>query len=214
MIIQPDKSIASGNSISYYVLQILQDAFWILIHASRHFFINNHQICNSCYRFCQSTILNNSSQSPLFPRELNFSRLQKRLLKQQRYFLVILQKITHIILPIDSHHHYRFTNNDNCWCLCRTIIFTISQKVFILWWRHQMETFSASLALCAGYTLVTGEFPSQRPVTGSFDIFFDLRLNKQLSKQSWGWWFETPSSPLWRQCNVIMDMMRNTTQTQ
>ena len=48
---------------------------------------------------------------------------------------------------------------------------------------------------------VTGEFPSQRPVTRSFDIFFDLRLNKRLSKQSLGWWFETPSPSLWRHCN-------------
>ena len=60
-------------------------------------------------------------------------------------------------------------------------------------WRHQMETFSALLALCAGNSPVTGEFPSQRPVTRSFDVFFDLRLNKRLSKQWWGWWFETPS---------------------
>ena len=44
--------------------------------------------------------------------------------------------------------------------------------------------------------------PSQRPVTRSFDVFFDLRLNKRLSKQSWGWWFETPSRSLLRQCNV------------
>ena len=36
-----------------------------------------------------------------------------------------------------------------------------------------------------------GEFPTQRPVTRSFDIFFYLRLNKRLSKQPWGWWFET-----------------------
>ena len=54
---------------------------------------------------------------------------------------------------------------------------------------------------CAGNSPVTGEFPSQRPVTQSFDVFFDLRLNKRLSKQSWGWWFETPSHPLWRYCN-------------
>ena len=47
----------------------------------------------------------------------------------------------------------------------------------------------------------TGEFPAQRPVTRSFDVFFDLRLNKQLSKQSWGWWSETPSWSLWRHCN-------------
>ena len=42
----------------------------------------------------------------------------------------------------------------------------------------------------------------QRPVTRSFDVFFDLRLHKRLSKQSWGWWFETPSWSLWRHCNV------------
>ena len=50
---------------------------------------------------------------------------------------------------------------------------------------HQMETFSALLALCAGNSPVTGEFPVQRPVTRSFDE----RLNKRLSKQSWGWWY-------------------------
>ena len=42
----------------------------------------------------------------------------------------------------------------------------------------------------------------KRPVTRSFDVFFDLRLNKRLCKQPWGWWFETPSWSLWRQCNV------------
>ena len=59
----------------------------------------------------------------------------------------------------------------------------------ITWWRHQMETFSALLALCAGNWPVTDEFPTQRPVTRCFDVFFDLRLNKRLSKQSWGRWF-------------------------
>ena len=47
----------------------------------------------------------------------------------------------------------------------------------------------------------SGEFPAQRPVTRSFDVFFDLRLNKRLSKQPWGWWFDTSSWSLWRQCN-------------
>ena len=67
-----------------------------------------------------------------------------------------------------------------------------------IWWRHQMEAFSALLALCVGNSHVSGEFPTQRPVTRSFD---DLCLNKRLSKQSWGWWFETPSRPLWRHWN-------------
>ena len=46
------------------------------------------------------------------------------------------------------------------------------------------------------------EFPTQRPVTRSFDIFFDLRLNQRLSKQAWGWWLETLSRPLWRYRNA------------
>ena len=45
--------------------------------------------------------------------------------------------------------------------------------------------------------------PAQRPVTRSFDVFFDLRLNKRLSKQSWSWWFETLSCSLWRHCNGL-----------
>ena len=46
------------------------------------------------------------------------------------------------------------------------------------WWRHQMETFYAILPLCEGNPPVTGEFPPQRPVTRSFDVFFDLRMKK------------------------------------
>ena len=76
--------------------------------------------------------------------------------------------------------------------------------IFVLsWWRHQMETFSAFLALCEGNSPVTDEFPSQRPVTRSFDIFFDLRLNKQLSKQSKRRWWEPPSRSSIRHCNDI-----------
>ena len=70
------------------------------------------------------------------------------------------------------------------------------------WWRHQIEAFFALLAFCAGNSPVTGEFPEQRQVTRSFDVFFDPRLNKRLSNQSWGWWSETPMCPLWRHCNV------------
>ena len=49
-----------------------------------------------------------------------------------------------------------------------------------------METFSALLAICARNSPVPGEFPAQRPVTRSFDVFFNLHLNKRLSKHSWG----------------------------
>ena len=59
------------------------------------------------------------------------------------------------------------------------------------------------MAFCAGNVPVTGEFPPQRPVTRSFDVYFDLHLNKRLIKQSWGWLFETQSRAIWRHCNVL-----------
>ena len=86
------------------------------------------------------------------------------------------------------------TNRDNC---CVGVLLCI-----IPWWRHQMETFSALLTICAGNSPVPGEFPAQRPVTRSFDVSFDLRPNKGLSKHWWGWWFETPSCQLWWQRNA------------
>ena len=86
--------------------------------------------------------------------------------------------------------------------------FSLSFLIKRSWWRHQMETFSALLAICAGNSLAPGEFPVQRPVTRSFDVFLDLRLNKRLSKQSWGWWFETLPRPLWRDCNVLWQNVR------
>ena len=82
------------------------------------------------------------------------------------------------------------------WCQCERVVErTVNIFNALTWWRHEMETFSALLALCAGDLPVIGEFLSQRPVARSFDVFFDLRLDKRLSKQSWGWWFETPSRP-------------------
>ena len=68
-----------------------------------------------------------------------------------------------------------------------------------------MEKFSALLAICAGNSPVPGEFPAQRPVTQSFDVFFDMRLNKRLSKQSRDWWFETPAWSLWRHRNAAVE---------
>ena len=56
---------------------------------------------------------------------------------------------------------------------------------------------------------VPGEFPAQRPVTRSFDVFFDIRLNKRLGKKSRGCWLETPSYPLWRHRNVSVSGVRS-----
>ena len=66
---------------------------------------------------------------------------------------------------------------------------------------------SALLAICAENSPVPGEFPTQRPVTQSFDFYFDLRLNNWLFKQLWGWWFETLLCPLWHHGNVTENVM-------
>ena len=107
--------------------------------------------------------------------------------------------VTLICIKICVYHNVMPTNNPLLWLW----------SMFGTWWRHQMETFSALLAIYAGNSPVSGEFPAQRPVTLSFDIFFDLRLNKRLSKQSWGWWFETLSCPFWRQCNEYAKLHQN-----
>ena len=111
-------------------------------------------------------------------------------------------------------HHVRWIYllwNWNVTGYCDSLSTTKIQSPFLVvnsitvaglaWWRHQMKTFSSLLTFCAGNSPVPGEFPSQMPVTQSFGVFFDLRLNIRLSKQSWGWRFETLSCPLWRHNN-------------
>ena len=99
---------------------------------------------------------------------------------------------THICVSrsqwVKLHHDNRATKSDR---VEQYSSFRLSHLLFSKdsWWRHQMETFTTLLAFCAGDSPVAGEFPPQRPVTRSFDVFFDLRLNKRLSKQLWGWWF-------------------------
>ena len=102
-------------------------------------------------------------------------------------------------------HRYTLSHTSNSTRVL-TCLKSPTTRKFIAWWRHQMETFSALglLAICAENSPVPGEFPAQGPVTRSFGVFFDLRLNKRLSKQSWGWWFETLSRPLWRHRNELV----------
>ena len=65
-----------------------------------------------------------------------------------------------------------------------------------------METFSALLAICAGNSPVDPRWiPRTKASDAKLWCLFDLTLNKRFSKQSWGWWFETPSLSLWRHCN-------------
>ena len=92
---------------------------------------------------------------------------------------------------IGSRHDNSFANCYTTWS--DKTSFRVLHDEVIEW-----KPFSVLLAICARNSPLTDEFPAQRPVTRSFDVFFDLRL---LSKQWWGWWFETPPRPLWRHCN-------------
>ena len=86
------------------------------------------------------------------------------------------------------------------WLICQsTLPASDKQPVFMM--TSSNGTFSALLAICAWNSRVPSEFSAQRPMTRSFGVFFNLRLNKRLSKQSWCWRFKTPLRPLWRHCN-------------
>ena len=125
-----------------------------------------------------------------------------------------MDTVVQIVIETSGQNKTRTATNKNKNNTCFTHQCHVKWKQIILkliftddfllsWWRHQMETFSALLVICAGNSTVPGEFHTQRPVTRSFDVFFDLRLNKRLSKQSWGWLFETLSHPLWRHHNGV-----------
>ena len=78
----------------------------------------------------------------------------------------------------------------------------VTTTVTVMMTSSNGNIFRVTGQLCGEFT-GTGEFPTQRPVTRSFDVYFDLRPNKRLNKQLRGWWFETPSLPLWRHRNVL-----------
>ena len=70
----------------------------------------------------------------------------------------------------------------------------------ITWWHHQMEAFSVLLALCVRNPPITGGFPSESPMTRSFDVFFGVRLNKRLNKQLIHLWFQKVATVYAKRC--------------
>ena len=91
-----------------------------------------------------------------------------------------------LLLITPFQHHYSCSHDD------------------VIKWKHFPRYWPFVLLVSGEFPfvlLISGEFPTQRPVTRSFDIFFDLHLIKRLSKHSRGWWFETLSRPLWRHRN-------------
>ena len=121
--------------------------------------------------------------------------------------LILHHMVEFFYLYLQTCHSFQTIIGTSSSCYSKIIDYlfeNLKWKFSIPWWRHQMETFSALLALCVGNSPVTDEFPSERLVMPSFDVFFDEGLNKQLSKQSRHRWFEMPSHSLWRQCNAAI----------
>ena len=84
--------------------------------------------------------------------------------------------------------------------------------IFGSWWRHQMEAFPRYWSFVRGIH----RSPVNSPHKGQWRralMFFYLRLNKRLIKQWIRWWFETPSCPLWRHCNVLIVADRHGVET-
>ena len=135
--------------------------------------------------------------------------------RRRNNLIVTLMQSTNRTQSSQCHHFYEiynkylvvivrncsFVSPFKCYSFCFMKYANQHRHKHWSWWRHQMEIFSALLAICVGNSPLPGEFPTHRPVTRSFDVFFDLHPNKQLSKQCWGWWFETPSWWLWRHRN-------------
>ena len=127
--------------------------------------------------------------------------------KFDAFFGVSQNKLLKNLVRGDLRHHPAHVTS-----LCRRqyirLQFPTNQKS---WWRHQMETFSALLAICAGNSPVSGEFPGGTKASDAeLWCFF---LCARLSKHSRGWWFETLSHPLWRHRNVQYFPILNTHHT-
>ena len=158
--------------------------------------------CITSWRVCQFDIKSNIF--PVCHKHFEWKSLNISCIYKPHYQRIYLSQLGQIAGPgeLDLLH---LVDPNRIWVnLTRgdtNLVMWYTVKIHKTWWRQQMETFSALLAICAGNSPVTGEFPAQKPVTRSFDVFFDLRLNKRLSKQWWGWWYETPSRLLWSHCN-------------
>ena len=102
-----------------------------------------------------------------------------------------LQRLHRLSLGMNEQFHPTLCNGWNYLSILGLNLINVST-----WWRHEMEAFSALLALCEGKPHITWIH-----LTKASDVFIDLLLNKWLSKYSRRRWYETQSCSLWRHCN-------------
>ena len=120
-------------------------------------------------------------------------------------FLLICITLLFYSTLVEIKQLWKLNPNKLIWCFLRLSF--RSPHIFVL---YQWYVYCIKHLICYIHDDVIKwkhfrRYWPQRPVNRSFDVFFDLCLNKRLSKQSWGWWFETLPRPLWHQCNVYVD---------
>ena len=114
--------------------------------------------------------------------------------------LIVLKRYsTHTGHPYKLWVYFMNPMSDLCSVAVLAVLYAIHGAI-----TYQMGPFPALLALREGNPPVTGGFPSQRPVTHSFDVFFYLCQNKCLNKQLRCWWFETPLRSIWCNCDDLI----------
>ena len=112
------------------------------------------------------------------------AQLMARFMGHNIHSIFLRVSVYYLILQLVAEHTFTTCNIYIYICIYILQLFYSTSQYKSTWWRHQMETFSALLALCAGNSLAPGELSPQRPVTRSSDVLFNLRLNKRLNKHS------------------------------
>ena len=169
--------------------------FDLLSHSELVTYIYVSELCRHCCRYW----LNTYQPDPWKLKEI-FDQNTKMLFRENAFEKVVCKRSallfrTQCVKPVNM------ASQSNTGCdICLLFPFSLTHRACMMT-SSNGNIFRVTGPLCGEFT-GPGEFPTQRPVTRSFDVFFDLRLNKRLSKQPWGWWFEAPSWSLWRQYNV------------
>ena len=115
------------------------------------------------------------------------------------FVLMYISTFTHWSISIDCRQIYSWQWSIHDGIIARRVVAGLHMMT-----SSNGNIFRVTGHLCGKFT-IPGELPAQRPVMRSFHvyIYIYMRLNKRLSKQSWGWWFETLSRPLWRHRNDL-----------
>ena len=140
-----------------------------------------NKIKNDCKDMCQlsahtaHTIVKNIGKYRLYFRQSIYTTYDKL--------------YRHLLTPLNLSLHICDSSEQSC--IIMMIMMTSSNG----------NIFRVTGHLCGEFTGLRG-IPSTKASDAELWCFFYMRPNKQLSKQSWGWWFETPLWSLWRHRNV------------